>query len=667
MIGREIRCQGLSLDPVDHGRVQTERSAVDDSAIEAEAVSIPRRTAAGRGPRQHDSLGPPSGIIEVTAATRAALTWCKFFEARKGRTLRVESTEVLVVGAGPAGLTAAACLARDGVRAITLSRYSGTAPEPRATFTNQRTVEVFRDFGIEDRLRAVSTPGRSVGHNVMATSLVGSEILRFQTYGTGERLADYALASPCEPLTSPQHLVEPVLLSSARERGADIRYRHEMLTIEQTEDEVVARVLDRESGEEYEIHAAYAIGADGGRSRVAEQLGIPFEGDALPMYMVNAWINADLTEHTAHRPAGIYMILQPGSGSWVGAGSFVHIKPFHEWVLVWEYDPADGEPDVSDEAVIETTRRLVGDPDLEVGVKSTSLWQVNNMIATEYRRGRVFIAGDAAHRHSPSGGYGSNTSIQDTFNLCWKLGLVLRGKAGEGLLDSYHQERQPVGKQIVDRAMVNLENKAAVAQVLGLRKGQTAEEGWESLRSLFSDDPGADERRVALEKIRAVQHFRSNSHGIQLGQRYTSCAIVDDGTPFPEHLRDPELYYEPTTHPGGHLPHAWIEHERRQLSTLDLAGHGHFSLIVGIGGDPWVEAAQAVERELGLQLPVFKVGYRCDYDDVLGQWAALREIDDRGAILVRPDLHIAWRSLSRPASPTQALLDGIRQSLALPN
>lgn len=581
--------------------------------------------------------------------------------------MRVESTEVLVVGAGPAGLTAAVCLAQAGVRAITLSRYSGTAPEPRATFTNQRTVEVFRDLGIEDQLRQISTPGRSVGHNVMATSLVGDEILRFQTYGTGERLADYALASPCEALTSPQHLVEPILLDAARARGADVRYRNELLTIEQTEDEVIAQVVDRASGEVYEVRATYAIGADGGRSRVAEQLGIQFEGDALPMFMVNAWIEADLTEYTAYRPAGIYMILQPGTGSWVGAGSLVHIRPFHEWVLVWEYDPADGDPEVSDESVVEITRRLVGDPNLAVTVKSTSLWQVNNMIATEYRRGRVFIAGDAAHRHSPSGGYGSNTSIQDTFNLAWKLALVLRGRAGEGLLDSYHEERQPVGRQIVDRAMTNLENKAAVAQVLGLRKGQTADEGWESLRSLFSDDPGAAERRNALEEIRGVQHFRSNSHGVQLGQRYTSCAIADDGTPFPPFVRDPELYYQPTTHPGAHLPHAWIERKRRQISTLDLVGHGRFSLIVGIGGDPWVDAAESVARKLGLELPVFKIGYRCEYDDVLGQWASVREIDDRGALLVRPDRHIAWRSSTQSPSPTDALLDGMRQSLVLPN
>lgn len=579
--------------------------------------------------------------------------------------MRTDSTDVLVVGAGPAGLTASALLAGSNVHAITLSRHSGTAPQPRASYTNQRTVEVFRDLGIEDRLREVATPGRTIGHNVMATSFTGQEILRYQSYGIGRRLADHALASPCETYNAPQHVVEPELLRAAVERGADVRFSHELLAIEQTGQEVVARIQDRASGEEYLIRAAYAIAADGGRSRVAEQMGISFEGESALMHMFNAWLEVDLTEHTAYRPAGIYMILQPGGDSWVGSGSFVTVKPWNEWVLVREYDPSEGEPDLSDEAVAEAARTLIGEPDIPVRVKGTSKWQVNNLVAKEYRRGRVFIAGDAAHRHSPSGGLGSNTSVQDSFNLAWKLAFVIKGMAGEGLLDSYHEERQPVGKQIVDRAMENLKNKSAVAEALGLRRGQSPEEGWASLRSLFSDEPGAAERRDALAAVRALQHYRSNAHGVEIGQRYTSQAVVDDGTPFPEPARDPELYYHPTTHPGACLPHAWVEHERRRVSTLDLAGHGRFCLIVGIGGKPWVEAAASVSAELGIELPVFAVGYRCDYDDALGDWSRLREIDDRGAVLVRPDRHIAWRAFTRPESPRDVLYGAVRRVLSL--
>ena len=578
--------------------------------------------------------------------------------------MRTVTTDVLVVGAGPAGLTASALLAQFGVPAVTLSRHLGTAPQPRATITNQRTVEVFRDMGIEERVREIGVPLTSVHHNVLATSLTGQEIYRYLSYGTGDRAADYALSSPCEGYNAAQHALEPVLLRTAVERGADVRFSHELLEIEETHEHVVARILDRVTTEEYLIRARYAIAADGGRSRVAEQLGIAFEGQTALMHMINAWIEVDLTEHTAYRPGVIYTILQPGGESWIGSGSFLNVQPWNDWVLIRQYDPAEGEPDTSDAAVVKAARSLIGDREVPVRVKGTSKWEVNNVVAREYRRGRVFLAGDAAHRHTPSGGLGSNTSIQDSYNLAWKLAFVLKGQAGDALLESYHEERQPVGKHVVDRTMQNLKNQAAVGKALGLRHGQSSEEGWESLRQLFSDEPGAAERRDALDDAVALQHYRSNAHGVDIGQRYASRAVVDDGTPFPEPTRDPELYYHPTTHPGAHLPHAWLEQERRRLSTLDLAGHGRFCLIVGIGGAPWAESAASLSTELGIDLPVFAIGYRCEYDDVVGAWAALREIDDRGALLVRPDQHIAWRSFSRPQSPRNALAAALRQALA---
>lgn len=523
---------------------------------------------------------------------------------------------------------------------------------------------MLRDLGIEDQVHAVGTRLRTIGHNVMATSFVGQEIVRYRSYGTGERLADYTMASPCENYNAPQHVLEPVLLRAAVERGADVRFSHELLTIEHTADDVVARVLDRVSGEEYLVRAAYAIAADGGRSRVAEQLGIPFEGQSDLMHMLNVWIEADLTEHTAYRPAGIYIILQPGGDSWAGSGSFVTVSPWNEWVLVREYDPSEGELDTSDEAMAETVRSLVGDQRLPVRVKATRKWQVNNMVAREFRRGRIFVAGDAAHRHSPSGGLGTKTSILDSYKLAWKLAFVLRRLTGPELLDSYHEERRPVGKQIVDRAMHNLRNKALVGEALGLRRGQSSEDGWASLRSLFSDEPGAAERREKLTVAVALQHHRSNAHGVDIGQRYTSRAVVDDGTSFPQPTRDPELYYHPTTHPGAYLPHVWLERDRKRVSTLDLAGHGRFCLIVGIGGAPWAEAATSLSDELGIELPVFAVGFRCEYDDVVGDWAKVREIDDRGALLVRPDRHIAWRASTRPQSPRAALADALHRALA---
>jgi 2,4-dichlorophenol 6-monooxygenase len=578
--------------------------------------------------------------------------------------MRTFEADVLIVGAGVTGLTASIVLAGHGVRAVTIARHPGVAPQPRATHTNQRTVEVFRDLGVEERVRAVGVPLRMVNHNVVATSFAGMEIFRYRSYGTGVRAADYAAASPCELVNAPQHVLEPVLLTAAVERGADIRFSHELVEIEQSAYAVLARVRARAAGEEYVVRAQYVISADGGRSRIAEQLGIAFEGQAALKHMLNMWVEVDLAEHTAHRPGVIYTMLQPGADSWVGSGAFICVRPFSDWVVVREYDPSLGEPDTSEPAVIEFARTLIGDPSAQVRVKGTSTWQVNNVVATEYRCGRVFLAGDAAHRHPPAGGLGSNTSIQDAYNLAWKLAFVLSGRAGEGLLDSYHQERQPIGRQVVDRAIQNLEIQRAPVQALGLG-GLSPEQGWASLRELFSDAPGAVERRAALAAAVALQHYRSNAHGVELGQRYTSGVIADDGTPFPQPQRDPVLYYQPTTHPGAYLPHAWVEHHQRKVSTLDLAGHGRFCLVVGIGGQPWIDAAAVLRDELGIELPVYPVGYRCEYDDVLGDWAALREIDDRGALLIRPDRHIAWRAHTRPDNPETALRTALRHALAL--
>jgi 2,4-dichlorophenol 6-monooxygenase len=152
---------------------------------------------------------------------------------------------------------------------------------------------------------------------------------------------------------------------------------------------------------------------------------------------------------------------------------------------------------------------------------------------------------------------------------------------------------------------------------------------------------------------------------VELGQRYASGAVCDDGTPWPPSVGDPELYYQPTTHPGAALPHAWLQHGTERLSTLDLAGHGRFCLVTGIDGTAWEEAAAKARAELDLDLRVFPVGVRCEYDDVYGDWARIREIGDAGALLLRPDRHVAWRASELPVDPATELLTALRHVLSL--
>lgn len=578
--------------------------------------------------------------------------------------MRTISTDVLVVGCGPTGLTAATALATHGVANIAISRYPGTANTPRAHITNRRTMEVFRDLGIESRIKDVGYSLSWLHNNLFATSLAGMEIARYKSYGaSADRRSDYAAASPCEAINCLQHVMEPVLLAAAQERGADVRFSTELVHIEQTPESVRAKVVERETGAEYVVEAPYVIGADGARSRIAEQLGFQFEGQAGLKGMVTNWLEVDLTQYVAHRPGVIYWIAEPGRFDQAfGSGSFANVRPWDEWMLMHPWD-ADELPSESD--VVDRVRRAIGDPNVPIKVKAITKWYVNNVVATEYRKGRVFLAGDAAHRHPPSGGLGTNTSVQDAFNLAWKLAWVIKGKAGEGLLDSYQPERQPVGAHVVERAIQSFHNMASFVEALGLRKDQSADEGWAVLSELYEDSPRGAQRREILAKAIEQQKYRSNALGVELGQRYESPAVVDDGTPFPAPLRDPELYYHATTHPGAYLPHAWIEHERVQISTLDLAGHGGFSLIVGVGGNPWAQAAEKVSAALGIELPVYPIGLRCDYDDVTSEWAAVREVGDHGAILVRPDRHIAWRSMDLLDGPADKLEAALRQVLGL--
>lgn len=573
-------------------------------------------------------------------------------------------TDVLVVGAGPAGLAMSALLASYGIRAMTVTKYASTANSPRAHITNQRTVEVFRDLGLEPDLLAVATPNNLMGNNVWATSFAGQEIARLQTWGSGpERRMDYELASPSPMCNAPQHVLEPVLLDGARRLGADIRFSTELVAIEQDDEHVTATVRHRDTGVEETIRATYVVAADGGRSIVAEQLGFPFTGESGLGAAANVWLEADLTAYTAHRPGTLYWMCQPGNDYWVGSGTWICVKPWSEWVMLFMYDPNEGEPDLSEAAVTARAQSLIGDPSVEVRITSVSKWQINHLVADTYRMGRVFLAGDAAHRHPPANGLGSNTSIQDSFNLAWKLAHVLQGKAGEDLLDSYDAERQPVGRRVVDRAMQSVGDMLPISNALGFAPGQDTEAGWERLRSLYAPGPDGEARRAELADAVQLQNYQFNAHGVELDQWYTSGAVRDDGTPWPAPTRDADLYHHPTTHPGARLPHAWLEHGTQQVSTLDLCGHGGFTLLTGAGGEAWAAAADKLAGELGINVVTRTIGRNCEYNDVLGRWEALREITDTGALLVRPDHHIAWRAPVVTASPTDDLRTALQHVL----
>jgi 2,4-dichlorophenol 6-monooxygenase len=562
--------------------------------------------------------------------------------------MKTIETPVLVVGGGPAGLTTSLALSRYGISHMLVSKYPGTANSPRAHITNQGAMEVFRDLGIEQQVLNVATRPDWMGNNAWATGFNGFEIGRLSTWGQGpERRSDYDKASPTGMCNIGQHLLEPILLDAIRDTTvADVRFNHELQSFSQNRTGVVSRVLDRASGDVITVRSQYLVGADGARSQVVEGLELALDGEMGLGHAANVWFEADLSHLVDYRPSVLYWMLTPGNDYWVGSGTFINVKPWTEWVMLFMYDLNEGEPDLSEATVKARIARLIGDDSVEIKIKAVSQWQINHIVAQQYSRGRVFCAGDAVHRHPPANGLGSNTSVQDGFNLAWKLKWVLEGKAGPALLESYSAERQPVGRQVVDRAMQSVGNMAPIPEALGFEPGQTEAQGWDNLHRTFA--PG-EEGRLRRQKLAAaieLQNYQFNAHGVELGQRYGSSAVVPDGTPAPEYRRDPELYYQPTTWPGSRLPHAWLNRDRTRLSTHDIVGKGEFTLLTGIGGEAWHDVVRSIEDHMGIHIDVRVIGSGQEYIDCFGDWERLREVDDDGCVLVRPDHFVAWRARS---------------------
>jgi 2,4-dichlorophenol 6-monooxygenase len=278
-------------------------------------------------------------------------------------------------------------------------------------------------------------------------------------------------------------------------------------------------------------------------------------------------------------------------------------------LIVWGYDINGREPVVDNAFATKVVRDLVGDQSLEPEITSVSTWTVNNMYATHMQSGRVFIMGDAAHRHPPSNGLGSNTSIQDSFNIAWKLAAVLKGQAGPALLDTYSQERAPVAKQIVTRANQSIGEFGPIFEALGLTESTDPEVMQANMDKRCDVTAEAERQRAAIREAIAFKKYEFDAHGVEMNQRYKSPAVVTDGQMEPAYELDAELHYQPTTWPGARLPHAWLfDRHGERHSTLDLVGKGRFTLLTGLSGEAWAAAARRWQRRWASSLSPMSSG-----------------------------------------------------------
>lgn len=500
---------------------------------------------------------------------------------------------VLIVGGSLVGLSAAMFLAARGIRCAVVERHRRSALHPRARGFTARTLEMFDTAGLRDlpEVALFSTGPR----RIRAESITGT--WKEETYFTPKG----AVSSPAKPsAASPsphvgaaisQDRIEPLLRQRAIELGATLCLGTELVRFENREDGVTAWLKDSEATEQA-MRAAYLIGADGNRSFVREALGIERHGVGVIQIMRSVLFRADLERFWCD---GLqFEIEQPG------LQAFLASYGDGRWVLMFRDDVE------RDEGTLEAAiQQAIGTP-VPVEILTTGRWELTGLIADQFRKGRIFLAGDSAHTLPPNrGGYGANTGIADAFNLAWKLAAVLSGQSKESLLDSYEQERRPVA--------------------------------WIRFQQIFAR---SDYGRYAGDALGATPLL--DEAAIEFGELYRS-SIIEGISPDLPLARPPDEW---RGQPGTRAPHRVVTHEGRLLSTLDLYGGGW---VLVSSSEQWCNAAAAMRERKGIA--VTAVNLRGAFGQVDGTLVEQDlGIGDEGASLVRPDGIIAWRTSQEDGS-----------------
>jgi 2,4-dichlorophenol 6-monooxygenase len=576
---------------------------------------------------------------------------------------------VLIVGGGGAGLTASMLLSSYGIDSLLVSKYPGTSHLPKAHVLHQKTMEVYRELGIAEQVYECGTPPENMAFTAWYAGVAGPtpeygrEIGRLESWGNGDTDPNWMKASPCRQANLPQIRLEPILKAHAEAlKLGRVRFNHSFISLQQDGEGVTALIEDRAAGKQYTVRARYLLGCDGGRV-VGKQVGVQMEGAQELASEVSVYFSADLSQWIRDPEVLIRWFLHPDFGDPI-SGVLVPMGPEHwgpqseEWVFHMQFLYGDARA-FDDDFVEKHMHRILGIQDFHPEIHVISRWTLEGVVASRLRVGNVFLLGDSAHRHPPTGGLGLNTGTYDAYNLCWKIAAMLQGHASDALLDTYEQERKPAGARAVRRSLENWANHVANSLVLGMSSEKTPVENWEIIRQLWSDDPQAQQVRVQFENAIASQAMEFYEQNVEYGYTYDSSAIVSDGTPAPQ-LIDEVHVYEPSTSPGSILPHAWLYRQGQRRALCDLAGHGRFLLITGEGGEGWIEGAADIAQKRGLPLSAISVNpFSGDWLDTRFDWLRQREVSSEGAVLVRPDRHIAWRSFGASENPRATLEEAL--------
>ncbi|MDA1671793.1 FAD-dependent monooxygenase [Bacillus cereus] len=509
---------------------------------------------------------------------------------------------VLIVGGGLSGLASALFLAKHNVDYSLVERHTSTAIHPKAGGITFRTMELFRELGLEQRIRSAGKAlencrGRIAVHTIAEANQEELAQMRANQYENDEKLLQkIEEISPSKQTACYQITLEEIMLQEARTLGGELSFYHELVSYEQNEQGVIATIRNRETEEESIIHCDYVIAADGAKSKIREQLGISTEGrGTIGGYYMNIYFEADLSEFIQGDAFGFSMVLHPEV-----LGALIPVDNERRWIYHVSYDPLKGErpEDFTIERCKQIIQTAIGSTNVESEIVSVLPWEATESTATKFQDNRIFLVGDSAHIMPPTGGFGSNTGIQDAHNLAWKLAAVIKGKANPKLLETYHEERYPVAKLTTYYAS-----------------------------SLLFRAANREESSLNIMDGLAVT----------VGYQYSSKAIIDDSDN-PHRMDSVEL----NGRPGTRAPHSFGTYDGKEISILDLLGND-FVLLTISENRTWAEYVQNVSSTLGINIKFYSVGLRGDFIAQEDIFSKLYGIENGGAVLIRPDAFIGWR------------------------
>jgi len=552
---------------------------------------------------------------------------------------------VLIVGAGPSGLMAALLLERLGVPVAIIERRPTVQRAPAAHVVNARTLEICRAAGVDMHALGEVAVSPADGGRVYWVPKLGAPPIGGLPFENQTDEQDAVTPTPLRNIS--QHRFEPILVRALEEAGgATPQWRHQWESAVQDADGVTSVVRDLDTDAVRQVRSRYVIAADGAGSRIRKSLAIDMIGPAHLQSFLMIHFRADLRRIVGDPPGVLHFICDPIHGG----GVFVIHDLDREAVYMHAFDPdQESVDDYSIARCEQIVRDSLADPSLALAVEAFGTWTMTAQVAERYREQRVFLVGDAAHRFPPTGGLGLNTGVQDVHNLAWKLAAVIHESAPPALLDTFEIERRPVAQHNADQSLHNALQLIEVGAALGVTDNTEASRA--RMHATLADAEGRTRVAAAIE--RQAVHF--DMPGLQLGFAYAAGAIIPDTGEAP--ANDPRTFI-PSGRPGARLPHAWTQDATARGSLLDWVPLDRFLLLAGPDGEAWVDAAAQIEG-------VAIVGRRLRPEDVptLPAWLAIAGIGSAGALLIRPDQHIAWRAVDGVDDPVGTLQSVLRTVL----